>query len=244
MTAALVPPLTVGDFRWLSYGSHDEDEEDVGVLSGFDTDNTIPDGFCKTWIGTLVAVNATWEENHCRKCRCDVMMGAVCQNPQCAITFHPYLETNCEEWSSDSCCCIRSACVHEGKHYAADDWFVLTYDDPCTLCQCNPSDGLPSCVLTKCPSLGCVDAKKVPGLCCPVCTSGLNCAIPSLPLLDGEYDLTPLPVSTWRLFNASDDSPAKQNCTCSNPGGPADCTSAERNSTETSMDKGGNLSTI
>lgn len=97
MTAALVPPLTVGDFRSLFYGSHDEDEEDGGVLSGFDTDNTIPDGFCKTWIGTLVAVNATWEENHCRKCRCDVMMGAVCQNPECAITFHPYLETNCEE---------------------------------------------------------------------------------------------------------------------------------------------------
>ena len=66
-------------------------------LYGKADDNSIPSGFCKTWMGTVVTENATWEEAHCRRCRCDVQLGAVCADPNCTIAFHPYLDSNCEQ---------------------------------------------------------------------------------------------------------------------------------------------------
>lgn len=91
------------EFNFTSVFAHQlKGHGDPGLLDlyGKPDDNTIPSGFCKTWMGTVVAENATWEEAHCRHCRCDGRLGAVCQDPHCDIAFHPYLDTNCEEVSN------------------------------------------------------------------------------------------------------------------------------------------------
>lgn len=72
---------------------HSSNTEDSGLVN---ENAIVVDGFCKTWIGTVVEENSTWEEHRCRKCRCDAELGTVCQEPKCQIAFHPLLESNCE----------------------------------------------------------------------------------------------------------------------------------------------------
>ncbi|KAL8574947.1 hypothetical protein ACOMHN_052112 [Nucella lapillus] len=206
---------------------HDLRTANFPRLQRYSDDSRVPHGLCKTWLGTVVEEKSTWEEEHCRRCVCDPMMGRVCTQPQCDIDFHPYLHVSCEEWSPDGCCCLRASCVHEGARFEVGDWFPLTSADPCTLCKCDPSNGLPQCTETVCPAApleGCVDATTLPGECCPECVTGRNCGVP--PLATKVYvidDTSPIAEAASRIVTSVNDTNVSWNCTCRKVGSNADC---------------------
>ncbi|XP_076456579.1 kielin/chordin-like protein [Babylonia areolata] len=202
------------------------------ILHSFAADDREPDRLCKTWIGTVVSEKSRWEEDHCRQCECHPVLGTVCSYPTCDKGFLPYLDSNCEEWSSDNCCCLRTSCLHEGVRYAADDWFLLTSSDPCTVCKCDPSDGLPQCFEMTCPETECVNPTRTPGECCPLCMGGRNCTLPSLSVPEGDVitDASPIGESTSRVVKLVSDSSQAWNCTCLVAGTEAHCVSLESRS--------------
>lgn len=66
----------------------------------------------------------------------------------------------------------NQACLHEGRFYQEEAQWTST-SDPCTMCYCQ--GGNAKCDTTTCPELNCEDSTttkvKIPGECCPVCTS-------------------------------------------------------------------------
>nr|UTK45934.1 von Willebrand factor C domain-containing protein [Crepidula fornicata] len=189
--------------------------------------SSVTKGRCKTWMGTEVRENSSWEEKHCRLCHCDPVLGTVCTQPICDVPYHPSLENTCEQWTPDDCCCLRTSCNYNDVHYAANDWFTLTSSDPCTICKCDPDIGLPQCVERTCPKPDCVDPTSLPDQCCPLCLAGRNCQLPPLTVPKGDVitDTSPIGHLTSRVVTSKREPGTGWNCTCYTAGEQARCVS-------------------
>lgn len=61
-----------------------------------------------------------------------------------------------------------SKCFHGSQFYEHGTQWTSTVDD-CTMCNCN--HGVTKCDVIMCPELNCPQKFKVPGSCCPSCSS-------------------------------------------------------------------------
>ena len=93
----------------------------------------------------LFLEGATWTVGNCKVC--------VCRNSTayCEITQACYAE------ESLLVCYTETGLRRPGEHWAQDD---------CTSCQCQ--DGEIQCQVASCIT-NCLNARKVSGICCPVC---------------------------------------------------------------------------
>ncbi|KAK7471528.1 hypothetical protein BaRGS_00035808 [Batillaria attramentaria] len=68
---------------------------------------------------------------------------------------------------------LAAGCEWQGKWYAEGQQFN---PDPCTFCNCQ--NGRAMCAVADCMMPACVDSKRDPTQCCPVCPNGNNCRAP------------------------------------------------------------------
>ncbi|XP_033101127.1 cysteine-rich motor neuron 1 protein-like isoform X2 [Anneissia japonica] len=115
-----------------------------------------------TYQGIPYRHRETWQPETCRRCECWNGISRCMPIPDCQdFTIPPtILKALCE--------------VDEGLYEHGDEW---DHDD-CTTCRC--VQGKVQCTGASC-AITCMNAKKIPGVCCPVCDEPDIITVPSLP---------------------------------------------------------------
>lgn len=112
--------------------------------------------------GRTYAHNSEWKLDNCTKCKCDNRLiyceTQTCNSPQCSWMKTPEGE----------CCPVCKGCMANGNLYKNNESWK---EDDCVTCRCN--EGIVECQTAMC-SVPCLNPRRVPGQCCPVCES--NCS--------------------------------------------------------------------
>lgn len=106
--------------------------------------------------------NSEWKLDNCTRCKCDNRLiyceTQMCNSPQCSWMKTPEGE----------CCPVCKGCMANGNLYKNNESWK---EDDCVTCRCN--EGIVECQTAMC-SVPCLNPRRVPGQCCPVCEN--NCS--------------------------------------------------------------------